>query len=180
MSDRAPVQAAALLATTPAYVTTGSRPLHTRRCARSSTWRLPLIRQAYDDNAKYSATIWAVSGAAQNDDATGWSEAYRGRRGTRPLPDHPRRRSERRHRCALAPHFAKPDGDVDPGEGAGGLFIRVGGKRRAVDAGKQPEDFVRQKARSRRDDMAATMPALLHSIKPPRLHQIEVIRLHAR
>jgi len=30
----------------------------------------------------------------------------------------------------------------------------------------------RQKARSGREDVAATMPALLHSIKPPRLHQI--------
>jgi hypothetical protein len=43
-----------------------------------------------------------------------------------------------------------------------------GGEAGAVDADKQAEDFVRQKARSRRE----TMPALLHSIKPPRLHQI--------
>jgi hypothetical protein len=41
-----------------------------------------------------------------------------------------------------------------------------GGEAGAVDAHKQAEDFVRQKARSRRE----TMPALLHSIKPPRLH----------
>jgi hypothetical protein len=54
--------------------------------------------------------------------------------------------------------------------------ISSGGEAGAVDADKQAEDFVRQKARSRRE----TMPALLHSIKPPRLHQIEVIRLHAR
>ena len=55
-----------------------------------------------------------------------------------------------------------------------------GGEAGAVDADKQAEDFVRRKARSRREDVAATMPALLHSIKPPRLHQIEVIRLHVR
>jgi len=43
----------------------------------------------YDDNAKYCATTWAVSGAAQNDDATGWFEANRGLRGTQPLPERP-------------------------------------------------------------------------------------------
>jgi len=47
---------------------------------------------------------------------------------------------------ALAPHLAKPDGDVDPGSGAGGMPIGGGRRRRAVDAGKQAEDLVRQKA----------------------------------
>ena len=55
------------------------------------------------------------------------------------------------------------------------MFIRVGGKRRAVDAGKQPEDFVRQKARSWCEDVSATMPVLLSSIKAPRLHKIKVL-----
>jgi hypothetical protein len=81
---------------------------------------------------------------------------------------------------ALAPHLAKPDRDVDPGSGAGGHGSAVGERpepstrinKRRISSGRKP--------RSRREDMAATMPALLHSIKPPRLHQIEVIRLHVR
>ena len=75
---------------------------------------------------------------------------------------------------ALAPHLAKPDGDVDPGSEASGVPIGGGGRRRAVDAGKQAEDFVRQKARSRREDVTTTMPVLLRSIKTPRLHEMKV------
>ena len=52
--------------------------------------------------------------------------------------------------------------------------IRGGGKRRAVDAGKQPKDFVWEKARSRCEDVSTTMPGLLSSIKAPRLHEIKV------
>lgn len=48
------------------------------------------------------------------------------------------------------------------------------GKRRAVDARKQAEDFVRQKARSRCEEVSTTMPVLLRSIKAPRLHEIKV------
>src|SRR6516164_3548034 len=79
-----------------------------------------------------------------------------------------------RHQLALAPHLPKPAGDVDPRNGAGGVPIRGGGKRRAVDAGKQPKDFVREKARSRCEDVSTTMPGLLNSIKAPRLHEIKV------
>src|SRR5215471_21207966 len=89
-------------------------------------------------------------------------------------PYRARRRSDRRHQLALAPHLPKPAGDVDPRNGAGGVSIRGAGNGRAVDAGKQPEDFVRQKARSRREDVSMTMPVLLRSIKAPRLHEIKM------
>src|ERR1700739_1786384 len=88
-------------------------------------------------------------------------------------PYRARRRSDRRHRRALAPHLPKPAGDVDPRNRAGGVPIRGGGKRRAVDAGKQPKDFVREKARSRCEDVTTTMPGLLNSIKASRLHEIK-------
>src|SRR6516225_11502809 len=81
-----------------------------------------------------------------------------------PIPA--RRTGWTRHRPALAPHLAKPDGDVDAGSGAGGLPIGGGGRHRARDAAKQIEDFVRQKPRSRCEEMTATVPVLLRSIKP--------------
>ena len=54
------------------------------------------------------------------------------------------------------------------------MFIRVGGKRRARDAAKQIEDFVRQKPRSRCKEVTATVPVLLRSIKSSRLDEIKV------
>src|SRR5208282_308407 len=76
---------------------------------------------------------------------------------------------------ALAPHLAKPHGDVDPGSGASGVPIAGGRRRRALNAGKQAEDFVRQKARSRCEDVTTTMPVLLNSIKASRLHEMKVL-----
>src|SRR6516162_8033663 len=75
---------------------------------------------------------------------------------------------------ALAPHLAKPDGDVDAGSRAGGLSIGGGERHRARDAAKQIEDFVRQKARSRCEEVTATVPVLLRSIKSSRLDEIKV------
>ena len=75
---------------------------------------------------------------------------------------------------ALAPHLAKPDGDVDPRNGGSGVPIGGGGKRPADNAGKQGEDFLRQKARTRCEDVTTTMPVLLGSIKAPRLREIKV------
>ena len=94
------------------------------------------------------------------------------------LPERPdramRRADRRRNPPALAPHLAEPDGDVDPGSGAGGVPIVGGERARARDAGKQTEKSIRQKARSRREDVATTMAVLLRSIKAPRLHEMKV------
>ena len=66
----------------------------------------------YDDNMiEILRDDLAAFAAAQSND-TRLSEAYRGQHRSQPLPDRPdraRQRSERRHRCALAPHLAKPD-----------------------------------------------------------------------
>jgi hypothetical protein len=40
--------------------------------------------------------------------------------------------------------------------------------------GKQAEDFVRKKTRSRCEDVTTTKPVLLRSIKAPRLHEMKV------
>ena len=152
---------------------TGSRRRHTRRCADPRQGKT----RRYDDNVRHCATFWAAFGGAQSDDDTRWSEAHRGQRRTQLLPERPIAPADAataRHQLALAPHLPKPAGDVDPRNGAGGVPIRGRGNRRAVDAGKQPEDFVRQKPRSRREDVSMTMPVLLRSIKAPRLHEIKV------
>jgi hypothetical protein len=89
-------------------------------------------------------------------------------------PDRARRRADQRRPSASAPHLAKPDGDIDPGSGACGVPMGGGGRRRAIDAGKQTEDFLRQKARSRYEDVTTTKPVLLGSMKPLRPHEIKV------
>jgi hypothetical protein len=131
----------------------------------------------YDDNVRYRATIWAAFGAAQSNNATRSSKAYRGVSAeVSPCPNARSREATQRAQASarLSATSREAGWRCRPGGRAGGVPIRGGGKRRAVDAGKQAGDFVRQKARSRCEDMSATVPVLLRSIKAPRLHEIKV------